>query len=118
MGNGSGKLDITHTLTTNAGLRNFYAATVTDKSLITDLLVLSAMTFPVLCGSEDLLAEQTVALGLQRSVVDGFRLLYFVIGNVTLTAGSRPLLDFLGRGKTDLNGVVGNFFYFLIIEII
>jgi hypothetical protein len=76
---GSGKLDVTHALTTNGGLGNFYSTTLTNNSLEANALVLSTRAFPVLGRTEDLLAEQTVLLRLESSVVDGLRLLNFTV---------------------------------------
>ena len=64
-----------HTLTTYIGLGYLNTTSVTDNALITDLLIFTAMTFPVLAGSKYLLAEQTVLLGFKCSVVDGLGLL-------------------------------------------
>ena len=61
-------------------LGNFNATTVADYAFVTDLLVLTAVALPVLAGSEDTLAEQTVTLGFQSSVVDGFRLEHLPVG--------------------------------------
>ena len=53
--------------------------TVADNTLETNLLELTAMTFPVLLRSEYLFAVQAVFFGLQGSVIDGFGLLYFAV---------------------------------------
>jgi hypothetical protein len=45
-----------------------------------------------LVGTEDLLAEETVLLGLERAVVDGLRLLDLAVG---------PHADGVRRGQTD-----------------
>ena len=75
----SSEFDVTHALTTNGGLGNFYSTTLTNNSLEADSLVLSTRAFPVLGRTEDLLAEQTVLLRLESSVVDGLRLLNFTV---------------------------------------
>ena len=80
MGNRSCQLDMSHTLSTNAGFGYFNATTIADNALIANLLILTTMTLPVLLGSKDLLTEQTVPLGLQGSVVDGLRLRYLTVG--------------------------------------
>ena len=49
-----------HTLSTNAGLRDFDTASVTDNAFVSDLFVFTAMTLPVLARSEDSLAKKTV----------------------------------------------------------
>ena len=64
MRNRSSKLDVSHTLTADAGLGYLNSAAITDHTFITDLLILSAMAFPVLTRSENALAEQSVLLWL------------------------------------------------------
>src|SRR6185503_20203541 len=76
VGDGYGELDVAHALTTNTSESHFDAATVADHSAIPDSLVLTAMTLPVLHGSEDPLAEETILLGLEGAVVDGLGLQY------------------------------------------
>jgi hypothetical protein len=75
----SSKLDVTHALTTNRGLSDLYATTLTNDSLKANSLVLATGALPVLGRTEDLLAEQTVLLRLESSVVDGLRLLNFTV---------------------------------------
>ena len=77
MGDGSGKADVAHALTTNLGTGDFDATTLTGDALVTDTLVLTASALPVAGRAEDLLAEQAVTLWLQGAVVNGFRLLHF-----------------------------------------
>ena len=93
MGHRSCQLDVAHALPAHAGLRDLHAAAVADNAFVTDLLIFAAVTLPVLGGSENPLAEQAVLLGLQRPVIDGFRLLYLASG---------PLSDLLRRSQTDL----------------
>ncbi len=64
MRNGSDKLDMAHTLTSYLGFGNLNSATLAYFTLIANSLVFSAMTLPVLCGSEYSFAEKTVALRL------------------------------------------------------
>ena len=93
MGDRGGQFDVTHPLSSYFCLCDFYAAAVADDALIADALILSAVAFPVLGRSEDPLAEQAVALGLQRSVVDGFGLRDLTV---------RPASDLVRRGKAYL----------------
>jgi hypothetical protein len=55
---------VSHALTTNGGLGYLYPATLANNSLEADSLVLSTGALPVLGGTKDLLAEQTVLLRL------------------------------------------------------
>src|SRR5690606_8007378 len=56
------------------------AAALADDALEADALVLAAVALPVLGRTEDLLAEESVLLGLERAVVDGLRLLHLAVG--------------------------------------
>ena len=70
---------MSHSLTTYGCLSDLHSALVADHTLVSDLLILTAVTFPILCGSEDPLAEKTVCLRLQGSVVDGLGLLHLTV---------------------------------------
>ena len=99
---------MSHSLTSNGSLCDLNSASVTDNALIADLLVLSAVTLPVLCRSEYLFAEKSVLLRLQSTVVDGLRLLYLAV---------RPLPYLFRRSQTDLyriktDGLICGFFLF------
>jgi len=83
---------VAHALATNLGAGDLDAALLADDALEAHALVLAAVALPVASGSEDLLAEQTVALGTQGAVVDGLGLLDFTTG---------PGADVVGRGQTD-----------------
>ena len=85
---------MTHALTAYLGLGNFNTAALTDLALIANLLVASAVALPVLLRSKDALTEQAVALRLQCSIVDGFRLLDLAV---------RPFADELRRSKADFD---------------
>src|SRR6202042_2225016 len=93
---GSGQVDVAHALTANLLPRHLDAAALADDALVADALVLAAVALPVLGRTEDALAEEAVALGLERAVVDRLRL-----GDLSRT----PAADLLGGGETDLDGV-------------
>ena len=76
---GRGKLDVTHALASYLGTGDLNAAAVADLTLEADSLVLTAVALPVLCRAEDPLAEQTLSLGLECAVVDGFGLGYLAV---------------------------------------
>src|SRR6478609_7623885 len=80
MGDRSGELDMAHTLTANARQRDFDAALFADDALVLHALVLAAQAFVVLDGTKDARAEQAVAFRLERTVIDGFRLLDLTVG--------------------------------------
>ena len=88
MGHGDYQLDVAGAFAAHFLLGDFHTATVADDTFVTNALVLSAMAFVVLGGTENAFAEQTVALGLIGAVVDGFGL-----QNLTI----RISHDFFGR---------------------
>src|SRR5947209_17055237 len=94
--NGRGQLDVAHALAADFGLSDFDAAFVADDAAMLHPLVLAAEAFPIGDRSEDLRAEQTVALRFEGAVVDRLRLRYFAV---------RPATDLLRRGEADLDGV-------------
>ncbi len=93
---GRGKLDVAHALAAHLAARDFDAALVADDALVADALVLTAVALEVLLRSEDLLAEEAVFFGLERAVVDCFRLCHLSI---------RPGPYLLWRCQRDTDGV-------------
>jgi hypothetical protein len=87
---------VTNPLSTNFLFRNRYPASVANNPCVSDALVLAAGTFKILYRTKNALAEQAIALGLVRTVVNGFRL-------QNLTAGTPQ--EKLWRRQTDGNGV-------------
>src|SRR5258705_3645039 len=85
-----------HALATHFGQRYLYTAFFADDAAMLEALVLSAQTFVVLHGTENLGAEQAVALRLERPVVDGLGFFHFPV---------RPGTDFFGRCQADLDGI-------------
>src|SRR5207247_4361848 len=84
---GRGQVDVTHALAPHLLPRHLDAAALADDALVADALVLAAVALPVLRRAEDALAEQPVALGLERAVVDRLRLRHLAV---------RPVPDLLG----------------------
>src|SRR5205814_7559386 len=68
------QVDVAHALATDLLPRHLDAAALADDALVADALVLPAVALPVARRSEDALAEEAVALRLQRAVVDRLRL--------------------------------------------
>src|SRR5205823_9942693 len=66
----SGQVDVAHPLAPHLLPRHLDAAALADDALVADALVLAAVALPVLRRTEDALAEEAVALGLERAVVD------------------------------------------------
>ena len=92
VGHRGGELDMAHALTAHTALGHFHAAALAHDALEAHALVLAAGAFPVAGRSEDLLAEQTVLLRLQGTVVDGLGLLDLAIA---------PVTDVVGGGQAD-----------------
>ncbi len=90
-----GQLDMAHALAAHLAQGDFHTALFANNAAILHALVLAAQALIVLDRAEDAGAEQAVTLGLERAVVDGFRLL-------DLT--ERPAADALrgGERNTDL----------------
>src|SRR5699024_1956171 len=85
-----------HALAAHLGAGDFHAALVAHHALEACALVFAAVALPVLGGAKDALAEEAVAFGLERAVVDRLGL-----GDLAV----RPLADLLRGGQSDLNGV-------------
>lgn len=81
-----------HALTTNLGLRDLNATTLTNNALVADTLVLTALALPVTGRAKDTLTEKAVLFWLQGAVVDGLRLL-----NLAL----RPTANVVGGGQSN-----------------
>src|SRR5439155_6111545 len=71
-------------------------AALADDALVADPLVLAAVALPVLGRTENALAEETVALGLERAVVDRLGLRHLARG---------PVANLLARSKPDPDGI-------------
>src|SRR3990167_1897546 len=96
VGNRRSQFDVRHALTTNLGQRDFNAALLADHATMLQALVLTAQALVILYRAKDLGAEQAVALRLERTVVDGFRLFNFT---------ERPRTDHLRRCQSNTDGV-------------
>ena len=48
---------MTHTLAADFGASNLDAATIANDALVTNTLVLAAVTFPIACGTKNAFAE-------------------------------------------------------------
>ena len=74
------EFDVPHALAAHAGTGNFHAALVANDALVAVALVLAAIALIVFRRAENTFAEETVALRLERAVVDRLRLGYFAVG--------------------------------------
>ena len=80
MSHRNSEFDVSHTLTAHFLLCYLDTATVADNALITNAFIFATVAFPVACGTENALAEQTVALRLVGAVVDSLGLGDFAVG--------------------------------------
>ncbi len=106
MANGSGKFNNTHAFAANFAPGDFHTTSLANDALVLDLLVTTARAFPVLGWAENSLAEKAVALRLERTVIDSFRLLHFIENEgpgIVFPLG--PLPDFVRACDTDSNFV-------------
>jgi hypothetical protein len=60
MGYRCSEFDVTHAFTANFGPSDFYAASVTDNTLITNSLIFPTVTFPVFSRSKNAFAKEPV----------------------------------------------------------
>ena len=96
MGARRGQIDVPHALATHFGLGDFNATLLADHTTVLQTLVLTAQAFVIFDRSENFGAKQTIALRLERAVVNGFWFFNFT---------KRPRTDLLGRGHADFDGI-------------
>ena len=92
VGHRGGELDVAHPLAADLAAGHLDAAALADDALEAHALVLAAVALPVPGGTEDLLAEEAVTLGLERAVVDRLRLLDLAVA---------PRADVIRGGQAD-----------------
>lgn len=90
------KIDVAHALTTHFGQSHFNATLLADHTAMLQTLVLAAQAFVVLDWAKNFGTKQTITLGLEGAVVDGFWLFNFT---------ERPRTDFVGRCDRNLDCV-------------
>ena len=73
------KLNVSHSLSSNFGLRYFNSAVRANDALKANFIVFSTGAHPILSRSENLLAEESVSFRLESSVVDSLRLCYLTV---------------------------------------
>jgi len=109
VGDGRGQCDVAHSLATDLGLDDLDATLFTDDATMLHALVLAAVAFVVLYRTKDLRAEESIAFGLERPIIDGLRLLHLT---------ERPLTDLVGRGQGDSKRIKGQRVFGLLEEIV
>src|SRR5207245_8903131 len=77
---GGSQLDVAKALAADFAERDFHTTLIADNAAMLHPLVLAAQAFPVRDGAKNFGAKETVALGLERAVVDGLRLGDFAVG--------------------------------------
>ena len=80
MGDRTRQFDVTHALAPDLGLDDLDAAFFAHHAAVPHAFVLAAVALVVLGRPEYLGAEQAVAFGFERPVIDGFRLLDLAVG--------------------------------------
>ena len=73
------KFDVAHSLSTNFCQRNFHTTFLADNTTVLESLVLSAEALVVLDWAKNLGAEKTIALRLERTVVNRLGLLNLAV---------------------------------------
>jgi hypothetical protein len=96
MGTRGLEFDVPHSFPSHYTAGDLHSAFIADYSLVSDLFVLSAITFPIFGGTEDLFAEKAVLFRFLSSVVDGLRPQYLSV---------RPRKDILRRGQFKPDGI-------------
>ena len=102
----AGQFNVTHTLTSNASQGNFNATLFAHHTTVLQTLVLTTQALVVFYRAKNLCAEQTIALGLKGSVVDGLRLFHLAVG---------PGSNHLGRCQADTNSIEVFVLYLLFV---
>ncbi len=74
------QLDVTGTLAAHFLFCHLYTATVTHDALVANALILATGALIIFRWTKDALAEQTIALRLISTVVDGLRLRHLSMG--------------------------------------
>ena len=80
VGDRTGQFDVAHALAPDLGLDDLDAAFFAHHAAVPHAFVLAAVALVVLGRPEDFCAEQPVAFGFERPVIDGFRLLDLAVG--------------------------------------
>src|SRR5205807_10103166 len=86
------QFDVTHALAANARQGDFYAAPVTDHSLVFDALVFSARTFPVPGRTKNAFTEKAALLRFKGAVIDRLGIFDFAFA---------PRTHGIARGNAD-----------------
>jgi hypothetical protein len=79
MADRGGQLDVRHAFAADFRAGDGDATLIADHTAEAHTLVLTTVTFPVTGRTEDFFAEQTITLGFECAVVDGFG-----FGNLTM----------------------------------
>ena len=95
------QLDMRHAIAAHLLHRDFHAALLADDALVLHALVLAAQALVILHRPEDARAEQTVALGLEGTVVDRLGLFHLAM---------RPAQNLVGAGERNRDPVEGGNF--------
>ena len=75
MSHRSGKLNVSHSFSTNLGLYDLHTAFFTDGPTVFHAFVFTAVTFEILHRTKNFCAEQTVSFRFERPIIYSFRFL-------------------------------------------
>ncbi len=90
------QFDVAHTLTAYFSLGHFNAALLTNHTTVFQALVFAAQALIVFYRPEDTGTEQTIALWLKSTVVNGFWLFHFT---------KRPGTDHVWRSQRNFDRI-------------
>ena len=109
MGDRGRQFDMAHALAADLGQGHLDAAFLADDAAVLHPLVLAAQALVVLDRAEDAGAEQPVALRLEGSVVDRFRLLDLAVGPESDLLGLAIEIRILSNEAEGLFGLAEKF---------
>ena len=112
MGYRRGKLDISHTLSSDFLSSNLYPTAITHNSFVFYALIFTTSALPVFLRAKYCLTKQTILFGSESSVIDGLRFLHLSAGTVLALARRAvasgllcPLFNLFRGGDPYANGI-------------
>src|SRR3989338_4600857 len=90
MGDGSGEFNVPHAFSSHDRTSNFHTTLITDNPFISYPAIFSAVTLPILGGTENTFIKKAIFLRFLRTIIDRFRFSYLSV---------RPIQNALGRSK-------------------
>ena len=75
----TGKVNMPHSFPAHFRQRNFHAAFFANNAAVLQSFIFAAKTLIITDRAKNFGAEQTITLGFEGTVIDGFRFFYFTI---------------------------------------